>query len=65
MKIVIKKKPPQRKSQHIFQPLSRDLQAIEIHIDLPRWDCGLLPHNDLQRDFEHLESDIDEYPDDQ
>ena len=23
---------------------------------------GLLPHNDLQRDFDHLESDIDEYP---
>ena len=35
-----------------------------IHVDLPRWDYRLLPHSDLQLYFDHLENDIDEYPDD-
>ena len=41
----------------MFKQLSQD-KAIEIHVDLPRWDYRLLPHSDLQLYFDHLENDV-------
>ena len=63
----MRKKPiiPTRKVNIYFNRLVLTNQVVEIHVDLPRWDYRLLPHSDLQLYFDHLENDIDEYPDDQ
>ena len=43
--------------------LSLDNNPCYHKYDLPRWDYRLLPHSYLQLYFDHLENDIDEYPD--
>ena len=47
-----------------FNYLVGTTRLKNMHIELPCWGYGLLPHNDLQSGFDHLESDIGGYPDD-
>ena len=42
-----------------------NLDRVDIHVDLPRRDYGLLPHNDFQLGFDRLGNDIGVYPDDE
>ena len=44
-----------------WQDIAHDAGPLKA---LPRRDYRLLPHNDLQRGFDHLESDFGEYPND-